>query len=161
MKAILRAVWTPNSKAQRPNADRRHRSIRHVADIYQPDAKKSPKYGAKYGDYLDDFAGDKIDRPALLQQRFATTTTGPTSPRTARREPPGHSRQIDQLPRLEALESEYCVMDGPLGKGGVGRDQGIDTALDVARVITTTSPWRMLRPGNGGPPSREWTTRTA
>jgi len=31
--------------------------------------------------------------------------------------------------------SEYCILDGPEGKGGNGRDLGINTALDVARVI--------------------------
>ncbi len=31
--------------------------------------------------------------------------------------------------------TEYCILDGPLGHGGHGRDLTINTALDVARVI--------------------------
>jgi O-glycosyl hydrolase len=40
-----------------------------------------------------------------------------------------------EYPEWSLWQTEYCVMDGPDGKGGTGRDLGMNTALDVARVI--------------------------
>jgi hypothetical protein len=44
-------------------------------------------------------------------------------------------RAMDRYPGWRLWQTEYCVMQGPEGRGGGGRDLSIDTALDVARVI--------------------------
>ncbi len=50
-----------------------------------------------------------------------------------------HRQRLGQAmaryPGWRLWQTEYCVMRGPHGKGGGGRDLGIDTALNVARVI--------------------------
>jgi hypothetical protein len=95
----------------------------------------SKKYGAKYGDYLDDFLGDKAIA-GMLNGRFAYHDYGSdllkgqlVENREAVR------RKFDQYPGSKPWMSEYCVMTGSEGKGGNGRDLTMNTALDVARII--------------------------
>jgi hypothetical protein len=37
--------------------------------------------------------------------------------------------------KAQLWESEYCILEGPEGKGGRGRDLTMNTALDVARIM--------------------------
>jgi O-glycosyl hydrolase len=103
--------------------------------LSKPVTGLSKKYNAEYGNYLDYLLGD----PALsriLGQRVAF-----------------HSYLSDRLnteliQNRETLrsafgkyhgaslwQSEYCILTGPEGKGGGGRDLTMKTALDVARVM--------------------------
>jgi len=90
------------------------------------------KYGAAFGSYLDEFAGeremlsgrigyhsywsDRLDGQ-LIQHRTAL------------------ARKMQQYAGWKLWQTEYCVMDGPNGEGGNGRDLTMTTALSVARVI--------------------------
>jgi hypothetical protein len=92
----------------------------------------SRKYGTAFGNYLDDFAGmremlsgrigyhsywsDRLDGQ-LIQHRTAL------------------ARKMQQFAGWKLWQTEYCVMDGPNGEGGNGRDLTMTTALNVARVI--------------------------
>ncbi|RKY47763.1 MAG: hypothetical protein DRP88_03725 [Candidatus Neomarinimicrobiota bacterium] len=97
----------------------------------------SAKYGENYGNYLYEVIGVDSIRNKIADH-FC-----------------GHSYWSDLLngelvedrvalsarikPFLESgmkyWVTEYCVMEGPYGEGGYGRDLGINTALNVARVI--------------------------
>ena len=50
-----------------------------------------------------------------------------------------HRRKLAEamrkLPGWKLWQTEYCILVGSEGKGGGGRDLGINTALDVARII--------------------------
>ncbi|HUW61066.1 MAG TPA: glycoside hydrolase [Candidatus Bathyarchaeia archaeon] len=120
----------------------------HMADMRAQAAFTTLQYREKYGDYLDEFCGN----PEV--NKYLGNVIG------------WHSYQCDLLPRLflwqrrklgEKLQeypgwrfwqTEYCVMQGPEGAGGGGRDLGMKTALDVARVIhhdlvlTNVSAWQ-------------------
>jgi O-glycosyl hydrolase len=103
--------------------------------LYSIAEKMSAKYGAEYGNYLDAFLGDK-STSGLLNNRFSYHDYGSDllkgqllENRQALR------KKFDQYPGWKLWMSEYCVMTGAEGKGGVGRDLTMKTALDVARLI--------------------------
>ena len=95
------------------------------------------EYGEKYGDYLRQVIGHE-DISEKISRHFC-----------------GHSYWSDRLGTQlvqhresakrffrsflndgwEYWMTEYCILDGPEGAGGRGRDLSIKTALDVARVI--------------------------
>jgi len=107
----------------------------NIPDMYQLDEKMTAKYGVKFGDYLSDLAGDPAIAPALSHRigyhsYWSDSLAGQL---VEHRQALGDKMQL--FPGWKLWQTEYCVMDGPLAKGGNGRDLGIDTALDVARVI--------------------------
>lgn len=134
IKAVLRAL----------DAELRRRHCRtEIAGIevsglpplYAVADRMSTTYGAKYGDYLDDFLGDSTVS-GMLNRRFSYHDYGSDllngqllENRQAAR------RQFDRYPGWKPWMSEYCVMTGSEGKGGRGRDLSMNTALDVARII--------------------------
>lgn len=95
------------------------------------------KYGEKYGDYLKEVINnpgikDKIGNHFSGHSYWSDRIGGQLT----------EDRQalfFKILPYLNGgwkyWMTEYCVMDGPEGNGGRGRDLTIKTALDVARVI--------------------------
>jgi hypothetical protein len=95
----------------------------------------SAAHGAKYGDYVADFAGD----PAMadvLRHRLSYHDYGSDRLDGQLVENRKAARQtFDRFPDWKPWMSEYCVMTGSEGKGGRGRDLGMSTALDVARII--------------------------
>lgn len=42
---------------------------------------------------------------------------------------------LDKIPQVPVWHTEYCQMGGPRNEGGHGRDLGMNTALNVARLI--------------------------
>jgi O-glycosyl hydrolase len=103
--------------------------------LHRPVVGLSKEYGTEYGNYLDYLLRDpEISR--ILHQRVAF-----------------HSYNSDRLknellqnretlksafakfPGATLWQSEYCILTGPEGKGGGGRDLSMKTALDVARVM--------------------------
>jgi len=104
---------------------------------YMAKTSMQSKYGEKYGGYLRELIGNK-EISGKIAHHFC-----------------GHSYWSDRL-ETQLLQdrkqtkkffnsylndgwqywmSEYCILDGPEGAGGHGRDLSIKTALDVARVI--------------------------
>jgi hypothetical protein len=106
-----------------------------LPDVWQPDAKATQKYGVPYGDYLNALAGDpsfssllsgRIGYHSYWSDRISDQLVNHrTSLGAAMRAHPG----------WKLWQTEYCVMDGPNGEGGNGRDLTMTTALNVARVI--------------------------
>jgi len=104
---------------------------------YIANTSMQAKYGEKYGGYLRELIGNE-EIADKIAPHFC-----------------GHSYWSDRLEtqlvqdRQRAKKffnsylkdgrqywmSEYCILDGPDGAGGHGRDLSINTALDVARVI--------------------------
>ncbi|MBN1996070.1 T9SS type A sorting domain-containing protein [candidate division KSB1 bacterium] len=104
---------------------------------YLNNSGMTSKYGQNYGNYLNDLFNDpdiksKIGRHlcghSYWSDRIANQLT--------------QHRQV-LYPKLRPYllndwtywVTEYCILDGPEGQGGNGRDLTMKTALDVARVI--------------------------
>lgn len=106
-----------------------------LPDMWQLDEKATAKYGLPYGDYLNRLAGD-ASFSGLLSRRigyhsyWSDRIAGPLVEHRA-----ALGRAMAAFPGWKLWQTEYCVMDGPEGKGGRGRDLTMNTALDVARVI--------------------------
>jgi hypothetical protein len=106
-----------------------------IPDLYQLNEKATAKYGAPYGNYLEALAGDSDFAPLLnnhlgYHSYWSDRLNG---------ELVEHRQKLAEaskrFPGLKLWQTEYCVMTGPEGKGGNGRDLTMATALDVARVI--------------------------
>lgn len=103
--------------------------------LYSVAEKMTKTYGVKYGDYIDDFLGDKTVS-GTLNRRLSYHDYG--SDRLDGELVENRQRlrgKFDQYPGWKPWMSEYCVMTGSEGQGGNGRDMTMNTALDVARII--------------------------
>lgn len=92
-------------------------------------------HGAKYGDYVRDFCGDpEMERimGRLICSHSYRADLVPHSMVNARIR---LRNLMDKYPGWKFWQSEYCILQGSKGQGGGGRDLGMDTALEVARVI--------------------------
>lgn len=106
-----------------------------IPDLYQLNEKASSKYAAPYGNYLEALAGDPEIAPLLnntlgYHSYWSDRLNGEL---VEHRQKLAEARK--RFPGLKLWQTEYCVMTGPEGKGGNGRDLTMNTALDVARVI--------------------------
>jgi hypothetical protein len=106
-----------------------------LPDMWQLNQKATEAWGAPYGNYLEQFAGDASIAP-LLSRRIGFHDYG--SDRLAgqlveNRRKLGES--FRQYPDWKIWQTEYCVMTGSEGQGGNGRDLTMNTALEVARII--------------------------
>jgi hypothetical protein len=106
-----------------------------LPDMYSPNEEMTEKYGTLFGNYIDALLGDPELRP-LLDNRIGYHSyfsdlldTELVQHRTRLRS------KMDDYPDCRIWQTEYCILEGPEGKGGRGRDLTMDTALDVARVI--------------------------
>jgi hypothetical protein len=104
----------------------------NIPDMSALNEAMTRKYRAAFGNYLEGFAdmrgmlsgrigyhsywSDRLDSQ-VIQHRSALA---------------GKMRRYDGW---KLWQTEYCVMDGPNGEGGNGRDLTMTTALNVARVI--------------------------
>ena len=134
VKAILRALDAEIKKRRCPS-EITGIEVSGLPPLISISEKMSKEYGAKYGDYLDDFLGDK-SISGTLNRRFLYHDYGSDRLKgqlVENRE--AVRKKFDQYPGWRPWMSEYCVMTGSEGKGGGGRDLGMDTALDVARII--------------------------
>ena len=103
--------------------------------LYSIEKKPSEAHGAQYGNYIDAFLGDPAIS-GLLNRRLSyhdynsdRIKGGLVEDRKAVR------AKFDHYPGWKPWMSEYCVMEGSEGKGGVGRDLTMATALEVARIV--------------------------
>jgi len=136
IKAIVTSL---DSELQNQNVDTQI-SIIESGDLkswYQENSNMAAEYGKTYGNYLSKLIGHD-DIKDKIGNHFA-----------------GHSYWSDRLStqlvqdrqdlyvRIQSFlkngwkywMTEYCVLDGPEGKGGRGRDLTMQTALDVCRII--------------------------
>lgn len=134
IKAVLRALDAELKKRKCPS-EIAGIEVSGLLPLTSLADKMSKTYGAKYGNYLDDFLGDKTIG-GTLNHRFSYHDYGSdllqgqlVENREALR------KKFDQYPGWKPWMSEYCVMTGSEGKGGGGRDLTMNTALDVARII--------------------------
>ena len=99
-----------------------------LTSLHQVESRISGKYGETYGNYLSAFAGitNLISRNLTAHSYW---TDNPDSQLVPVRQ--ALKAQLDANPHWRYWQSEYCV----LGADGPGRDLGMTTALNVARVI--------------------------
>ncbi len=95
------------------------------------------KYGTRYGNYLDELIGnpeisDKIGKHFGGHSYWSDRLTGQLVEHRSAARP----HFVDYFDKgWSYWATEYCILDGPEGDGGNGRDLRMKTALDVARVI--------------------------
>ena len=104
---------------------------------YQSNASMYSKYGQKYGRYLRELfsnprISDKIANHFCGHSYWSDRLNGQLVEHRQRVKP-FFAPYLNEGWTYWA--SEYCILDGPQGAGGHGRDLTIKTALDVARVI--------------------------
>lgn len=104
---------------------------------YEEQRSISAEYGTTYGNYLGEVFADQA-----IQSKIARHLCGHSYWSDRLESQLIQDRQALYIKLLPYLNngwkywmSEYCVLDGPEGKGGRGRDLTMKTALDVARVI--------------------------
>lgn len=106
-----------------------------LPDMSHLNKKSSARWGAPYGNYLEEFVGDPSISP-LLSGRIgyhaygSDPVDGPLV--NDRRE---LAESMKKYPGWKIWQTEYCVLVGAERKGGNHRDLTMKTALDVARVI--------------------------
>jgi O-glycosyl hydrolase len=106
-----------------------------IPDLWELNRKASDRWGEPYGNYLDEFAADPEMAP-LMSGRIAYHDYGSDlvkGPLTDHRRT--LAERMKRFPNWKLWMTEYCILVGSQGRGGRGRDLGIDTALDVARII--------------------------
>jgi len=134
IKAVLRALDAEIKKRKCPTQIAGI-EVSGLPPLYSVVDRMSKTYGAKYGDYVDDFLGDKTIS-GMLNHRFSYHDYGSDLLKGQLVENRQAARgKFDQWPGWKFWMSEYCVMSGSEGRGGGGRDLTMNTALDVARII--------------------------
>jgi hypothetical protein len=106
-----------------------------IPDLWQFNQKATQRWGSPYGNYLEEFAGDPEIAP-LLSRRLSFHDYGSdlvNGPLVEHRRT--LAEKMKRYPGWKLWMSEYCILVGSEGKGGRGRDLGMNTALDVARII--------------------------
>ena len=92
-------------------------------------------YGARYGAYVRDFCGDPEMADIMGRLVCSHSYRADLLPNGLVNARQKLRAQFDLYPGWKFWQSEYCVMQGPDGVGGGGRDMGIDAALNIARVM--------------------------
>jgi O-Glycosyl hydrolase family 30/NPCBM/NEW2 domain len=105
-----------------------------MGGMLRANADRKKKLGADYGAYVDLFCepapGRKLLDGVLCGHSYwSDGYAALVSDRRALR------RSLDRHPGWEYWQTEYCILRGPRGQSGWGRDLGMTTALWVARVI--------------------------
>ncbi len=106
-----------------------------LPDMWSPNEKMTKKYATLYGNYIDDLAGDAEVRP-FLGRRLGYHSYGSdrlNGPLVSHRQ--RLREKMKAYPDWRLWQTEYCILDGAEGQGGSGRDLGMSTALEVARII--------------------------
>jgi O-glycosyl hydrolase len=92
-------------------------------------------HGQEYGRYLELFSSD-----AALAQRMDYTIASHAYladpvPHFFKEVRKKTAAAMADYPQWKLWQTEYCILVGAERKGGSGRDLGMDTALDIARVM--------------------------
>ena len=94
----------------------------------------SKKYGSPYGAYVTDFAADSAWREEVkpiyaYHSYWADSLDNMVKHRQRLRE------ELDKVKAMRVWQTEYCQLSGPRNEGGHGRDLGMTTALNLARLV--------------------------
>jgi hypothetical protein len=106
-----------------------------LPDMWRTHEQMTRDYGTPYGNYLAELCGDKEIAP-LLNGRIGYHSYW--SDRVAGQLLEHRQRLAEEMkkyPQWKLWQTEYCILDGPVGRGGPKRDLGMNTALNIARVI--------------------------
>jgi len=109
----------------------------NLASWYNEIEYLKTKYGEEYGNYLEEVINnpsikDKIGSHFSGHSYWSDKIEGQL---TEDRQALFMKIQPYLLKGWKYWQTEYCILDGPEGAGGLDRDLAIKTALDVARVI--------------------------
>ncbi len=106
-----------------------------LPDMWRTHEQMTRDYGTTYGNYLAELCGDKELAPLLggligYHSYWSDRVQGQLLEHRQRL-----AEEMKKYPQWRLWQTEYCILDGPMGRGGRKRDLEMDTALDVARVI--------------------------
>lgn len=106
-----------------------------AGNMFSPNRGLSRRYDAEYGNYIEVLAGDPEIRPMLdgriSYHAYGSNRLGNGLIENRRR----LTEAIAPYPDVELWMSEYCVLSGPNGESGSGRDYTMEYALWVTRIM--------------------------
>ncbi len=108
-----------------------------LPDWYNVESSISQQYGQTYGDFLDSLFGYS-DVASYAAKIFAGHSYGSdllSTQLVQNRDALGSKLAPYLAKGYRYWVTEYCVLTGPYGEGGNGRDLTMTTALNVARII--------------------------
>jgi hypothetical protein len=131
VKAVLRALY-PELKQRDLRTQIAMIESGNIPDMSGLDEAMTRKYGTAFGNYLGEFAGmhEMVSGRMGYHSYWSDRLDGQLIPHRA-----ALARKMQQHAGWRLWQTEYCVMDGPNGEGGNGRDLTMATALNVARII--------------------------
>jgi len=106
-----------------------------LQDMLRQQVNMTKKYGKVYGDYLEAFCGDPQMNAKLGNTICAHSYWNDILESRLTNTRAEFQKKLAEYPGWKYWQTEYCVMQGPHKEGGHGRDLGMETALNVARVI--------------------------
>lgn len=106
-----------------------------IPDLYQLNRDSTERWNADYGNYIVAFIEDPTFAPLLshrlgFHSYFSDLLSGEILEHRRRLR-----AKMETHPDWKLWQTEYCILEGPDGRGGRGRDLTMDTALVVARVM--------------------------
>ena len=134
IKRMLRAVHTELDRRECPTEMAALESG-SLPDLWKLNEKSSARFGAGYGNYLEEFLGDPEIAP-LLDGRLSYHDYGSDpvdGPMLLDRVTLGD--RLKRYPGWKFWMSEYCILVGAGKQGGDHRDLTMTTALEVARLM--------------------------
>jgi O-glycosyl hydrolase len=104
------------------------------AGLIEPHGPMARKYGTPYGGYLDLFCRDR-KLGAAMSKVVAGHSYWANGYGSLVRERRRLRAKLDRYPDWRYWQTEYCILRGPGGESGWGRDLTMKTALWVARIV--------------------------
>jgi O-glycosyl hydrolase len=108
-----------------------------LSSWYSIQSSISSKYHEPYGNYLNDLFNDETIKDKVARHLGGHSYwSDRVSNQLVQNRQSLYNRLSSWLEKgWKYWVTEYCILDGPYGNGGQGRDLTIRTALDVARII--------------------------
>jgi len=132
IKRILRAL---NSELKRQSVHTRILAPESGSLVLPGMTGPIDMYGASYGGYVQDLCGDPEMADIMGRLICSHSYRADLLPMGLLGARQKLAAALAAFPGWKYWQTEYCIMQGAKREGGGSRDLGMDTALDVARVI--------------------------
>jgi O-glycosyl hydrolase len=136
-EAIKRVIRALHAELEKRNLATQMAVIEsaNIRDLWRRNRRMSERYNAEFGNYLEVLAGDPEVRP-MLDGRLSYHVYGNNRLGDGLVENRVRvAEEMQKYPDLDLWMSEYCVLSGPNGEPGTGRDYTMEYALWIARIM--------------------------